>query len=87
VSWRLWSVPPPQRKAHVESAMKVAKDLLHGLQVSVCGIGLGGAKDAQLRGNIRTRTNGRVLKAAEEAGIDVLSHSGKGRGGHVCHAG
>jgi hypothetical protein len=67
--------------------MKVAKDLLQGMQVSVRGIGMGGAKDAQLRGNIRTRTDGRVLKAAEEARIDVLRNSGKGRGGHVCHAG
>jgi hypothetical protein len=40
--------------------MTVAKDLLQG-------IGLGGAKNAQRRGNIMTRADGRVLKVADEA--------------------
>jgi hypothetical protein len=67
--------------------MEEAKDLLQGSHVSLRGFGLGRAKDIQRRGNISTRANGRVLKAAEEAGIDILSHSGKGRGGHVCETG
>jgi predicted TIM-barrel fold metal-dependent hydrolase len=66
--------------------MEVAKDLFLGLQVSFRGIGLGGAENAQRHGNIRTRAYGRVLKATEEAGVDVLSHSGKGKGGHVREA-
>jgi predicted TIM-barrel fold metal-dependent hydrolase len=67
--------------------MKVWKDLLEGLQVSLRGTGRGGAKNAQRRGNIMTRAYCRVLKAAEEARIDVLSHSGRGMGGHVREAG
>jgi hypothetical protein len=60
VSCRLWSVPPPKRQAHVDGAMEVLKDLFESLQVCVRGGRLGGAKDAQRRGNIGTRANGRV---------------------------
>jgi hypothetical protein len=56
VSWRLWSVPsPPQRQAHVDSAMEVSKDLLDGVHVNLRGIGMGGAKNAQRSGNTMTR--------------------------------
>jgi hypothetical protein len=77
----------PQRKAHIDSAMEISKDLVEDLHANLRGIGMGGAKSAQRRGNIRTRGDCRVLKAAEEAGVDVLSHAGKGRGGHVRKAG
>jgi hypothetical protein len=60
--------------------MKVSKYLLQVMQVSLHGNGTGGAKNAQRRGSIGTRAEYRVLKAAEEAMVDVLSHSGKGRG-------
>jgi predicted TIM-barrel fold metal-dependent hydrolase len=63
--------------------MKASKELLEGLQVSLRGIGLGGAKNAQRRGSILARAYCNILKATEEARIDVFSHSGKGRGGHV----
>jgi hypothetical protein len=46
--------------------------------VCVRGGCLGGAKDAQCRGNIGTRANGRVLETAYEAWVDVLGHPGKG---------
>jgi hypothetical protein len=36
---------------------------------------------------IGTRAHCRVLKTAEEAGVNVISHPGKGRGGHVRDAG
>jgi hypothetical protein len=54
----------PQREAHVDSAMEVSKCVLRGLQVSLREIGMGGAKDAQRRGNIGTRAYCRVLETA-----------------------
>jgi hypothetical protein len=45
---------------------------------------VGGAKDAQRRTNIRTRASCRVLKAVDEGGVDVLSHSCEEEGVHVC---
>jgi hypothetical protein len=53
--------------------MKVSKDLFQSPQVCVRGGGLGGAEDAQRRGDIGTRADGRVL----EAGVDVLGHPGE----------
>jgi hypothetical protein len=79
---------PPQRKAHVDSAREIAKHLLfQGMQVSLRGICMGGAKYTQRRGNIGTRADCRVLKVAEEAEVEILSHLVKGRGVHVCEAG
>jgi hypothetical protein len=49
------------------------------MQVSVHGGCLGGAEDAQRRGNIGGRAYDRVLETAHEAGVDVLGHPGKGR--------
>jgi hypothetical protein len=51
------------------------------MHVSVHGGCLGGAKDAQRRGDIGTRANGRVVETAQEARVDVLSHPGKEEGG------
>jgi hypothetical protein len=82
VSWRLWTVPP-QRHAHVDGAMEVSKDLFHSLLVCVRGGGMGGAEDAQRRGDIGTRADGRVLETAHEAWVDVLGHSGD-RGEVMC---
>jgi hypothetical protein len=45
------------------------------------------AKDAQRRGNIGARADGRVLETAKEAGVDVLVHPGTGGGSHVPEAG
>jgi hypothetical protein len=58
--------------------MGVSKEVLQGLKVIVRGGCLGGAKDAQRRGNIGTRANGRVLETAQKAGVDVLGHPGEG---------
>jgi hypothetical protein len=33
------------------------------------------AKDAQCCGDVWARTNGRILEAAQEAGVDVLRHA------------
>jgi hypothetical protein len=67
--------------------METSEYLLEGMQVSVRGGCLGGAKDAQRRGNIGARADGRVLEAAHEDGVDVLGHPGKGGGSHVSEAG
>jgi hypothetical protein len=68
----------PQRKAHVDGAMEVSNDPFHGMHVCVRGGCLGRANDAQRRGNIVTRANGRVLETAHDTGVDVLGHPGKG---------
>jgi hypothetical protein len=68
----------PQRQAHVNGPMEVSEYRLHGMHVRVRGGCLGGANDAQRRSNIGTRANGRVLKTAREAGVDVFRHPGKG---------
>jgi hypothetical protein len=74
---------PPQRYAHVDGAMEILEYLLHGLKVSARGGCLGGAKDAQGRGDIGACADGRVLEAAHEGRIDVLCHPDKGVGDHV----
>jgi hypothetical protein len=63
--------------------MDVAKYLFQRLHVGVRGGCLGGAEDAQRRGNIGTRAYGRVLEVAQCNGVDVLGHSGKGGRSHV----
>jgi hypothetical protein len=45
--------------------MEVSKYLFQSVHVCVRGGCLGGAKDAQRRGNIGTRANGRVLETAQ----------------------
>jgi hypothetical protein len=70
--------PPPKRQAHVDVAMEVSKHLFHSMHVCVRGGCLGGAEDAQRRGDIGTRANGRVLETAQEIGVDVLGHPGEG---------
>jgi hypothetical protein len=67
--------------------MEVPEYLFQGIQMSVRRGCLGGAKDAQRRGNIGARADGRVLETAHETWVDVLGHPGKGGGGHVCEAG
>jgi hypothetical protein len=67
--------------------MEVSEYLLRGMQVSVRGGCLGGANDAQRRGNIGARAYGRVLDIAEEARVDVLGHPGEGGTIHVGEAG
>jgi hypothetical protein len=69
---------PPHGQAHVDGAMDVSKYLLQSMQVGVRGRCLCGAKNAQRRGNMGTRANGRVLETAREAGVDVLGHPVKG---------
>jgi hypothetical protein len=59
---------PPQRQAHVDGAMKVSENLLENLQVGVRGGRLGGAEDAQRRGHIGARANGRVQETAMRLG-------------------
>jgi hypothetical protein len=58
--------------------MEVSKDLFQSLHVCVRGGGLGGAEDAQRRGDIGTRAYGRVLETAKEARVDVLGYPGEG---------
>jgi hypothetical protein len=48
---------------------------------------MGGAKDAQCRGDIGARANGCVLETAHEAGVNVLGHPGKGGRCHVRKSG
>jgi hypothetical protein len=67
--------------------MKVSENLLQSLHVGVRGGGSGGAEDAQRRGNIGARANGRVLEIAQETGVDVLRHAGERGRVHVSEAG
>jgi hypothetical protein len=46
--------------------------------VWVRGGGLGGAEDAQRRGDIGTRLDGRALETAQKTWVDVLGHRGEG---------
>jgi hypothetical protein len=77
VSWRLGS-RPPQRQAQLEGAFEVANPLLEGLEVSLRGLCLSRAKDAQGCGDLWARTNGCILEAAQEAGLDVLRDACEG---------
>jgi hypothetical protein len=67
--------------------MEVSKDLFRSLQVGFRGGSLGGAEDAQRRGDIGARVDGRVLETAQEAWVDVLGHAGEMGRGHVREAG
>jgi hypothetical protein len=57
------------------------------MHVCVRGGCLGGAEDAQRRGDIGARADVRVLKTTQETRVDVLGHPGEGWRRHVREAG
>jgi hypothetical protein len=85
--WETVVRAPPQSHAHVDGAMEVSKDLFESLHVCVRGGCLGGAENAQRRGEIGTRAYGRVLETAHETRVDVLGHAGEGWRRHVLESG
>jgi hypothetical protein len=62
----------------LDGAFEIVDRLLEGLEVELRGMSMNGAKDAQGCGDVWARTNGRILEAAREGGIDVIRHAHEG---------
>jgi hypothetical protein len=62
----------------LEGAFEAANHLLESLEVNFRGVCLSRVKDAQGCGDVGARTNGFILEAAQEDGVDVLRHASEG---------